>query len=488
MVISPHRAPTKTNHKPGEWGYQITVPSSELPIAPHDPPICRERDNQQPTSPPPFRGKAAHHHHLAAVVVADLKSLPSRQVPGARQVARVLQGTHGWQRRRNVGSRPVGNKISDIMNRSEESAGGGLFERYVIQGNVRSIGRLDLTLRCLVRLLRKLRSEAASRTGLPWRHRMRAWRLGFTSESAALYEVDSRNHSSYVPCYVYALRCYAMNGFLNPIVSNKLVVSQVLAANGISHPHVFGLICNGEPRSVGTAPSGSKNRLLELWTEDARPVVFRPHWSGGGEGVFFLRREGHHWFINGRAAPEADVRRLIASLNRYIATAFVDQASYARRIYPDTSNTIRVLTLSDADGPFVASAVHRFGTTRSFPIDNFHHGTGGVCAAVDLATQRLGKAVTLNSKNQREWYGTHPQTGAQIEGVTIPGLSQGLDAILTAMRCFPEATCVGWDLLMTDGGYSILEANAPPGIEVCQVHTPLLSDPRAARVFRSYGI
>jgi hypothetical protein len=374
------------------------------------------------------------------------------------------------------------------MNRSEETAGDGLFGRYGIQGNVRSQGRVDLTLRCLVRLLRRLRTEATSRTGLPWRHRFRAWRLGFTSESAALYQVDSRNSSSYVPCYAYAWRCYAMNGFLNPIVGNKLVVSQVLAANGISHPHVFGLICNGETRPVGTAPHGTGDRLLELWTESARPVVFRPHWSGGGEGVFFLRREGRDWFINGRPAPETDVRRLIAGLDRYIATAFVDQAAYSRTIYPETSNTLRVLTLSDADGPFVASAVHRFGTTRSFPIDNFHHGTGGICAAVDLSTQRLGKAVTLNSQNQREWYDTHPQSGAQIEGVTIPGLSLGLDAILAAMRCFPDATCVGWDLLMTDGGYSILEANAPPGIEVCQVHTPLLADPRTARFFRSQGI
>ncbi len=345
-----------------------------------------------------------------------------------------------------------------------------------------------MTLRCLARLLRRLRTEALSRTGLPWGHRFRAWRLGFTSESAALYQVDSGSSALYVPCFAYAWRCYAMNGFLNPIVSNKLVVSQVLAANGLSHPHVFGLICGGEPRPIGTLPPGTGPRLLELWTESTRPVVFRPHWSGGGEGVFFVRRDGKDWFINGRSAPEADVRRLIASLDRYIATAFVDQASYARQIYPDTSNTIRVLVLSDADGPFVACAIHRFGTTRSFPIDNFHHGTGGVCAGVDLATHKMGKAVTLNNRWQLERYSAHPQSGAPIEGVTIPGLSQGLEAILAAMRCFPEATCVGWDILLTDSGYSILEANAPPGIEVCQVHTPLLADPRTARFFRSHGI
>jgi hypothetical protein len=40
---------------------------------------------------------------------------------------------------------------------------------------------------------------------------------------------------------------------------------------------------------------------------------------------------------------------------------------------------------------------------------------------------------------------------------------------------------------MTDEGYSILEANSPPGITVWQVHAPLLRDPRVARFFRTPG-
>jgi hypothetical protein len=364
----------------------------------------------------------------------------------------------------------------------------GIFGRYGIERNIRSSGRLDLFLRCLIRLLRGIREEAMSRTGLPLRHRLRALRLGLRSGNAALYQLDEGCPSRYVPDYAYAWRCYAMNGFLNPIVGNKLVVSQILAANGISCPYVFGVVSKGSPLPLGSTAAGAGASLLLQWTESERPVVFRPHWSGAGEGVFFLRRAHREWFINGRAAPEADVLKLIEGLDRYIATAFVDQATYARDIYPETSNTLRVLALTDAEGPFVASVVHRFGTTRSFPIDNFHQGRGGICASVDAAAQRLGKAVSLDKNKRREWHGTHPQTGAPIEGVPIPGLSLGLEGVLAAMRCFPEAVCVGWDLLMTDGGFSILEANAPPGLAVSQAHAPLLADPRTARFFAAHGI
>jgi hypothetical protein len=96
--------------------------------------------------------------------------------------------------------------------------------------------------------------------------------------------------------------------------------------------------------------------------------------------------------------------------------------------------------------------------------------------------------VSLDRHNRREWHSAHPETGSQIEGVTIPGLAAALEGVLAAARCFPEATCVGWDLLITDGGFSILEANAPPGIVVSQAHVPLLADPRTARFFSRFGI
>lgn len=374
------------------------------------------------------------------------------------------------------------------MGRSSDISRAEIFGRYGIEKNIRSGGQMDLFLRCLVRLLREIRNEAMFRTGLPLRHRLRAWRLGLRSRNAALYRLDEGCPSQYVPDYAYAWRCYAMNGFLNPVVGNKLVVSQILAANGIPNPHVFGVVSKGRLLPLGSMPSEEGTALLQHWTESERPVVFRPHWSGAGEGVFFLRRAHLEWFINGRAAPEGDVLALIGGLDRYIATAFVDQASYSRNIYSETSNTLRVLALSDADGPFVASVVHRFGTTHSFPIDNFHQGRGGICAAVDVPAQRLSKAVSLDKTNRREWHSTHPQTGSPIEGVAIPGLSLGLEGVLAAMRCFPEATCVGWDLLMTDSGFNILEANAPPGLVVSQAHAPLLADPRTARFFRDHGI
>ena len=126
-------------------------------------------------------------------------------------------------------------------------------------------------------------------------------------------------------------------------------------------------------------------------------------------------------------------------LDRYLSTAFEEQAAYARTIFPDSTNTLRILTLRDETSheSFVAAVTHRFGLSRTTPIDNWHKGTGGICASVDVETSSLGQAVTVSSDNQLVWHSSHPETGELIEGVEIPGLINCLEGLLEAANHFP---------------------------------------------------
>jgi hypothetical protein len=78
----------------------------------------------------------------------------------------------------------------------------------------------------------------------------------------------------------------------------------------------------------------------------------------------------------------------------WLVCAYVEQADYARTIFPDVANTIRVLTMYDdeAGQAFAAAAVHRFGTRAQGPtaVDNWSRG--GLTAAIDLAGGCLGRA------------------------------------------------------------------------------------------------
>ena len=56
--------------------------------------------------------------------------------------------------------------------------------------------------------------------------------------------------------------------------------------------------------------------------------------------------------------------------------------------------------------PFIAAAVHRFGTAASLPMDNW--SKGGIGAAVDLDNERLGGDITFPNRYAARVHERHP--------------------------------------------------------------------------------
>ncbi len=364
------------------------------------------------------------------------------------------------------------------------------FEHFGILPNVRRSGRLELQLRCWVRFSRAVFSELKSRTGLPWKQRVRAWRSGFSSKAWLLYNLAENDPDLYVPDLRQELKVYKINGFSNPIVGNKLVLSRLLATHQIPHPDVVSIIHDGQLFDVGAPFDPDMSRALSRTLDRYPSQVFRPTWSGSGQGVFFLSRDDDGLKLNGNELTLEEVCAFLSELDRYLSTEFQEQAAYARKIYPGSTNTLRVITLWEVKtgAPFVAAVVHRFGTSRSAPIDNWQQGSGGVCSSVDMETSALGQAVTLSSDNKLVWHSSHPDTGEPIEGVVIPDLSSCIEGLLKAASHLPFCPYIGWDVVLTEDGFSILEANPLPAWAVVQVHTPLLKDPRSRQFFSRWGL
>lgn len=364
------------------------------------------------------------------------------------------------------------------------------FERFGSLPNDRPSGRLELELRCLIRVFRLVLGELRLQESLPWKRRFRAWKAGFRAHSWEAYNLAENDPDLYVSDLRTQLKMYKVNGFFTPIIGNKLVLTRLLAYHEIPHPDVVSIIHGGRLFEDNHPFDADMARALSRSLDRYPRQVFRPSWAGSGQGVFFLSREDNELKLNGQAvAPEA-LHALLASLDRYISTEFIQQASYARDIYPGTTNTLRILSLWDEENgsPFIAAAVHRFGSPRSGVIDNFHAGHGGLCALVDLETATLGKAATLTPENRWLWVSSHPDTGAPIEGVVLPGFRHCIEGVLKAAGHFPFCACIGWDVVLTEHGFSIIEANTLPSLTVVQVHLPLLKDPRTRRFFQRWGM
>jgi len=128
-------------------------------------------------------------------------------------------------------------------------------------------------------------------------------------------------------------------------------------------------------------------------------------------------------------------------------------------------STIRIVTYRTVDGNGgVILACLRMATGAS-QVDNFE--VGGIAAPVDLATGVLGVAVAKDIRCGT--FTHHPDSYGQIEGFTIPYFADALDLTQRAHSCFTWIPFVGWDVVVTESGPLLLEANPYFGIELPQI-------------------
>ena len=354
----------------------------------------------------------------------------------------------------------------------------------------RSRYEVDYKLRGMLRLARAFRRELFSDYRLPIAKSLKVWRLGFSAKAWILYDLDNNDPNLYLNDLAVAIRAPQINGYFGPVISNKLVLSHLLSRYGIPHPPVLYTVVRGRLMTNGGDSLVPSRETLKQFMETARTQVFRPMWSGGGAGVFFVTLEDNDALINGQRISMSRLTHILSRLDNYLVTEFQKQAAYCAKIFPDSTNTLRLLTLWDpqTERPFVAASAHRFGTSRSAPLDNFHQGSGGVCAPVQLHNGELGHAASIGDDGRILRLTHHPQTGVAIHASFVDGFHEAVQGVLEIARRLPFCPCIGWDVILTDDGYRVIEANPLPGYWVWQVHGPLLADPRTRAFYRRWGM
>ena len=133
----------------------------------------------------------------------------------------------------------------------------------------------------------------------------------------------------------------------------------------------------------------------------------------------------------------------------------------------DALATVRALTcLNEAGEPELLGAVLRMAIGSNHVVDNLH--AGGIAAAIDLASGRLGKASNLGMDCSLGWLDRHPTSGERIAGVAMPLWPQFRAFTEQAHRAFSDRILVGWDVAMTPDGLMLVEGNGNPDLDIMQ--------------------
>ena len=312
---------------------------------------------------------------------------------------------------------------------------------------------------------------------------LRMLAAGFHSDKQYLYELGADGRP--LPAYVGDFERLMLRRLNEPyaaFLDHKALFAQVFGTQ-FRVPTDHGLIRRGTflpfTDDLEVAPTGAALRDPSL---PERLVLKRVGGGGGKDILLVTRREHDRLEVNGEPST-IDVLVEQLGMRTYVVTDLLTQGAYANNLFPHAINTVRVVTMRDDEGPFVAFAVQRIGNQRSRPTDNLNRG--GLAALVDLDSGTLGPARQLEADRRPEAYTHHPDTGAPIAGQVVPHWTAITALLLEAMEAFPGLRYVGWDVVVGDDEDQllVLEGNSYPGVQVAQLHHPLRNDPRTARFF-----
>lgn len=327
-----------------------------------------------------------------------------------------------------------------------------------------------------IKLIRNMRSVGIGY--FSWRAMIRTVWYGFTPKSYALYDFEKYDVNDYISD-IDELYCWDINRPHGDYLGNKQEFYALLERRGFGEyiPEQFGCISDG-------VLGGRDSDLISLLQKRERTVIKNKTGTAGSD-VYIIECDNDTVKINGSTISLTQFRSRLSEFENFIVTEYCQQASYIDTVFPETPNTIRMLTMNPKNTePFVARAVHRIGSESSGPVDNFSQG--GLSAEIDEEGV-LGPAVQY-AQGDVVWHDRHPNTGAQISGVQVPWWDDICGTILSIVRKVPELQYIGWDLIVTDDGFRIIEGNTNSDTDLIQAHRPLLIDDRIQSFYQQHGI
>jgi len=336
-------------------------------------------------------------------------------------------------------------------------------------------------------LQRLVQTELRCPVRAPLGYRLWALSRGFLTESAVRYRLTRENVALYMPDSARFLRTPKINGPFAEALNNKIVFSRIVASHGADVPEYYALIRDGVMTPIGTRHRfRSVDDVLDACLSGGSFII-KPASGGRGYGVMSVGGGDARATLNYEAVSADALRKALASVTDGVVSSRVRHCPYAEAIFPRSTNSMRVLTMWDIDReePFIVYAAHRFGRPASVPTDNYSRG--GVISLVDLETGVLGRLYSDHDGGEPVWYDDHPDTGARVAGLELPewdGFVAGLLALCREMSYIPY---IGWDIVLTERGFTVIEGNNYPDVTF-QFFFPMLEDPRIRRFYEHHRV
>lgn len=286
---------------------------------------------------------------------------------------------------------------------------------------------------------------------------------GYLGDQYILYDFKHNDKNEYLSEFDWYRSRYINEPF-DFAFNNKVVCTEILKHH-IRFAENYFIINKGVLHDFENGPI-EYERVYERLVEEGN-LFIKPFAMGKGNGVHRLAcdKDGK-LYIDEKEYTKDGLIEYLKKLDGYIICECMKQHSYSDNIYDKTVNTIRFITMRDVETHQmkVFFAVQRIGTAKTIPVDN--GSKGGLVAKIDLETGVLSEARCLQDLGV---FKVHPDSGNPIEGAQIPNWTAIKEQMLDVCKKIPYMDFIAWDLLITEEGVCVIEANTSSGVNIIQL-------------------
>ncbi len=308
-----------------------------------------------------------------------------------------------------------------------------------------------------------------------------AYRRGFLSSKASIYRINETNFKDQLPDFEYH-KLHPLNGRYSKWIDDKLSMKYVLSPfNDYLPKYYFQLEENGILRLMD-CPDGfspTTDGILALLRREGN-LALKLYSGTRGEGFYRLSYKDDDYFLNAKKTDETSMKSLMSALKGYLITEYIVSHDTIKKIYDMTPNTLRLQAIRNINKkPRIIGSFIRFGTSDSGILET--PLAGGVLAGIDINN---GKIIEPNiiCENDLKRIQYHPDTGETME-IKLPNWDDMVLKINEILDYLPQLTYVGFDIVITNEGFKILEINSLTSIRGISYYYPYFADEYAREYF-----
>lgn len=287
---------------------------------------------------------------------------------------------------------------------------------------------------------------------------------GFIADQIVIYNLNRKNKKEYLSEFDWYKSRY-INGKYNFLLNNKVVCSD-LFKNNLTVPKTFCFKSNNKIYSSENINTYEK--IINL-VKKLEIIIVKPISKGKGNDIYKIEYKKKNFYLNENQTNIDQIIEILEKKDNWFISEYIKQAKYLDNIFKHTSNTIRLITVRNPKSNKCEAlfAVQRIGVKKSIPVDN--GSQGGLVAKINLKSGQLSEAKSIQGTKK---YNKHPDSNSLIKGVKIPNWNEIKDKYVEAMEKYPYLHFIAWDILITEKGPVLIEANTSSGVNIIQIWGP----------------